>query len=143
MFEKSKQILKRLFGGSEPIQVTSASQPHVLAYRMSEAGITHNEKVLADIISVRVVEGKLEDDQIPSSMTLFFCPIEQVVVKKILEPGDREGIPSHLEAGLKTISAPNLRFKKKSGLYNLKNVILCANGKITVEGTPNTKWVKV
>lgn len=143
MFRKTKQTLKRLFNLPEPIQTTGVSQSHVLAFRMDHAGVSHDEQVLADLRNVRVVEGKLEEDQTAHSTSLFFCPMEKVLVKRRIKEGDGLGIDPYTKVNLVGIKAPNPILKKVSGLYNLENVLICANGVITIEATPSTKWVKV
>lgn len=142
MFKKTKQILKNLFIKSHEIQITSSSQPHVLAHRMNSANIEHDQTVLADIQNVRVIRGKLEEED-PSNITsLFFCPVEAVVVKEILSPGDGQYIATQ-QISLKGIKAPKHVLGRQGGLYNLTDILLHANGTITIKATPETKWVKV
>lgn len=143
MFKKTRELLKDVFSRTKDIQITNASQPHVLAVRMRQANLTHNEMALVDIKSVRVIKGKLEEEEPSNTTTMFFCPVENVIVKQRLAPGDGQYISDRLKVELDNIEAPKPIFGKQSGLYDIKNVLVRANGVITIKATPKTKWVKV
>lgn len=143
MFKKARKFLKDITSKTDDIQVSSASQPHVLAVRMRQAGLAHNDEALVDIKNVRVIKGKLEEDQPSNTTTLFFCPVQDIVIKKRIKPGDGQYIDDRLKVTLEGIRAPKPVLRKQDGVYNLEGVILCANGSITVKATSKTKWVKV
>jgi len=109
---------------------------------MNRAGIVHDQTVLADLHNVRVIKGKLEEDQPSNTTSLFFCPMDAVIVKEKLTQGDGAYIHTN-NVNLKGIKAPKPIFKGQGGVYNLTNVLLHANGAITIQATPETKWVKV
>lgn len=101
------------------------SQPHVLASRMRQANISHNEMVLADIVGVRVTEeGKLR-----------FCPVQSIEVTQRLSPGDEARIPNKV-----TLHGLKMSTFTRPDWYILKNVLIHANGTITITPTKETKW---
>jgi hypothetical protein len=122
------------------------SQPHVLQYMMRVKGMTHDTQALVDINNVRVADRAVltKDGLGEMKTTIFFCPMQcrDLKIKEIMHEGDGKYIP--LEAELNGVKAPkNKASLIDDGLYNLKNVILHSNGKITITPTVKTVWEAV
>lgn len=148
MFKKAKQVLSGLFRKDKLEQqqavqlVGKDSQPHVLATRVHMAGLKHEDQALVDLQNVRLVKGPLKRGDGAETITAFFCPMHEVVVKKKLKDGDGKNVDINSDVQLVGINAPT-DYTREQSLYNLKDVLVCSNGVITLEGTPKTKWEKV
>lgn len=142
MFKKVKRFAMDFLSKTDEIQVTEASQPHVLACRMNQAGLSHNEVALVDLPYVRVIKGKLEEAEASNMTTLFFCPMSPLEIKERVSAGDMYSIPDKLKVKLEGVTAPRPKFKRQAGIYTLTNVLVCANGSLTIKSTDATKWVR-
>ncbi len=142
MFQKAKQTIDKLLGRASRIHETRHSQPHVLVCRMHQAGLRHEDQALVDLNEIRLVKGKAGNGEDPNVLTVFFCPLDTVSIKQKLKEGDHQQINDRLQVQLIGIKPPK-PIGKQQGCYTLKNVLICANGMITIEGTPKTKWEKV
>lgn len=114
------------------VVATSYSQPHVLQHRMKEANLKHGDRVTANVGPVR-----LESNF--GKMVMYFCPTQSVKVHKQLEAGDGGKLPQE-DVVIEGVSVPaNI----KPGLYELKDVELCSNGRLQVIATADTKFEMV
>lgn len=125
---------------SESIEARIYSQPHALNVYMHQSSIKHGELVEANLKCVRVVPTNDQGEPKESGpLTVFFCPLAGIEVLQRLSPGDDREIPS-------TVKVHNLRAEngQRPGIYNLKNVLLYANGTINVMATKTTtlEWVQ-
>lgn len=116
---------------STPVMITSYSQPHVLQQRMKEEGLTHGDRVIANLSPVR-----LESNF--GRMIMYFCPMASVEVTKKIAAGDGGSLPP--EAILENMKTPETL---KPGLYTVKNVELFSNGTMRVIAGPKTEFVPV
>jgi len=102
------------------------SQGHVLNYRMSQAGLTHGETVIANIDRVRL-------EPINNDAIIYFCPLQEVDVLERISCGDGGELPPFAEVeGLKV----DRNFRP--GVYSIKNVKLHSNGVMRVMATEET-----
>lgn len=113
----------------QKIKTTFYSQSHVLQVRMHEQGLTHGDRVTADLNPVRL-------EPAPNGeMVMYFCPMQDITVKQLLERGDGGRLPD--DATIVGITAPK---NIVPGLYNLKNVQLYSNGTMQVIATAETEF---
>jgi hypothetical protein len=112
---------------SNPVIITSSSQPHVLQRKMKEKNMTHGETVTASISPVRV-------EAFSGKAVMYFCPLKEICILENVQEGDGGEIPN-----LATVEL-NIPATIKSGLYNLKNVRLTSNGTMQVMATAQTEW---
>lgn len=137
-------LFKRLFNklrrrtGSEELQVREFSQGHVLKAVMSDSRIKHGETVMADLNMVRIERTTEDGINSMGELTLFFCPLYGIKVTERLSAGDNEPLPEMVE--LHNFTVPR---SMESGLYEFKNILLHANGKINVTTTENTTMEKI
>lgn len=130
---KIGRIVKNIINSRKPIQVAEYSQPYALSCRAKHAGLTHDQKAIVDIGTVRI-----EKDWNTKIPTIYFCPTDMVEVKKVLQSGDGGGLPQRVQ--IIDIKPPKGKY---SGQYfTLKNVMLHSNGIITITPIPETEWVK-
>ena len=113
------------------VLTTSSAQPHVLREKMKEKKLTHGETVAASISPVRL-------ETAFGNMYLYFCPMQNIEVHRILTPGDGGDIPA--EVVVEGLSVPA---GTKPGLYALKNVRLSSNGSMQVIADTTTTWETV
>lgn len=115
--------------------IDSSSQPFMLKGRMEQAGMSHDQTVMADIQNVRLREegGK---------PILYFCAIAPLTIHKQISPGDGEPIPYELK--LNKVKIPKRLFKTNTdGYINIRNVKLYSNGTIQVIANSKTQYEKV
>lgn len=110
--------------------LTYYSQPHVLQQRMKEEKLTHGDRVIADISPVRL------EQNAAGKMVMYFCPMQNIVIKERIENGDGAAIPAEAIINGFAVSE-NL----PSGLYTLKNVELFSNGTMQVNVMGNSEFV--
>lgn len=117
------------------VHVLSYSQPHVLNHCMQQAGMTHDQQVVADLKGVRIRRGREVLDHLGVESTIFFCPLQWVNIKEIINEGDKGELPDE-------VAINGLKFPEDlpSGVYTLKNVVLHSNGKMSVTPTLTTEW---
>ncbi len=134
-------LLKRLFSGKkntesndEPLLVRAQSQPHVLQYKMMQEKINHGQTIEANLRFVRIVKTNTNGyPDFEGQLTAFFCPLERIEVISRLTPGDNQPIPEAVE--IHNLKLPS---NMKTGIYNINNVLLHANGSINVMATQHT-----
>src|SRR5438067_3129420 len=136
--KKENPFFSNLFGAkgqhaevSNPVTVTSYSQPHVLRQRMREENLSHGQTVKAHLSPVRL-------ESAPDRMILYFCPMKSIEVLNVVTSGDGGNIPA--EAKVDGLTIPD---GFEDGFYTLKNVVLTSNGTIQVRATEETVWEKV
>lgn len=134
LINKLRRSIKNRINAKKPVQLLQYSQPYTLSARAESAGLTHDQKAIVDIGPVR-----MERDWNTEIPTIYFCPTDKVVIKKVLQPGDGGKLPEKVQL-------INIRPPKKvnySGIYfTLKNVMLHSNGVITLASTPETEWAE-
>lgn len=120
----------------QKVSIDSSGQPAVLAIRMEDANMSHDQAVIADIPNVRVrKEGR-------SVANIYFCSIRPINVKEVINAGDGKSIPTEAKlSGIKI--SKELLEKNRDAYYNLKNVKLYSNGTIQVIATSETTFEKV
>lgn len=124
---KLLKTIKNIFTSNKriAINVNSYSQPHVLKLRMKQVKLTHGETIKGDIGPVRIEPIFKESPD----MTMFFCPLQDIVIKEQITAGDGGIIPEEvIISGFKNLIPKST----KPGLYNLKNVTLYSNGTMQV-----------
>lgn len=132
LLSRKKRVLSTT---TEPVSTKMQSQGYVLQTRMEHANIKHGEMVEANLNHVRIERTDEQGDRSKTGdLTLFFCPMEPVEVLERLKPGDYGLIPR--EVKLHNLALPT---DFVPGVYNMKNILLFANGTINVMATKNTK----
>jgi hypothetical protein len=116
---------------STPVSISYYSQQDVLQQKMQEEKLTHGQTVTANLSPVRMEFNF-------GKVTMYFCPMKRIQVLETLGKGDGGRIPS--EAIVEELDIPK---NYKSGLYNLKNVILTSNGTMQIKATNNTAWERI
>lgn len=115
--------------------VDSSSQSVMLSLRMMEKDLSHDQAVIADINVVRVREEA-------GKPVLYFCNIHPLNIRKVLNPGDGEEIPTELK--LHNVKIPRKLFGRHSDRYiNIKNVKLYSNGTMQIIANSETKYEPV
>jgi len=128
-------LLKGKFGTKEveqlnrPVIIGSFSQDYVLRERMSEAGMTHGQRVIADLDRIRI-------QTTGAGHVIFFCPLGRVRVTEILQKGDGGQIYQSLNTSK---FSPKSRGEVKDGSYRVKNVELYTNGTVQIISRPDTE----
>jgi len=115
---------------STPVTISYYSQQDVLQQRMREEKLTHGQTVTANLSPVRLEFSF-------GKVTMYFCPMRTIQVLETINEGDGGRIPP--EAIVEELSIPK---NYKSGLYNLRNVILTSNGTMQIKATDKTTWEK-
>jgi hypothetical protein len=123
---KSKETAKPQ--SATEVTVTSFSQPHVLKEKMEKVKMTHGQTVTATLSPVRL-------ERTFGEMVLFFCPMQNIEISKIISQGDGGEIPASV-----TAQGLMLPAGYKGGLYKLKNISLSSNGTIQVKSIDKTLW---
>jgi len=116
---------------STPVTISYYSQQDVLQQKMREEKLTHGQTVTANLSPVRLEFSF-------GKVTMYFCPMKRIQVLETLSDGDGGRIPP--EAIVEELDIPK---NYKSGLYNLKNVLLTSNGTMQIKATNNTTWERV
>ena len=120
------------FSSEGALKLAENHQPYGLRAYMQHARMRHDEKALVDVQRVRVEDASI----LGKGFLLYFCPMEGIEVKARLKKGDSKELP--YEVALIDVPSP-----EEAGYFNLKNVILHSNGKITLTSTPETEWEKL
>lgn len=132
-------LFKRLFKKikdrvtTEELQLREYSQEHIMQHYMRRADIKHEEKVVVNLRNVRIERTSEYGIKKNGELTLFFCPMDEIQVIKRLTQGDYGSIPGSVK--LHNFKVPK---SMKKGTYDIKNVILHANGSINVISTELT-----
>lgn len=114
------------------VSTNSYSQDYVLSLRMKCEEITHDQKVKADIMFVRLDTHWTDNHK---KSIIYFCPTQSVRVHSTIQQGDGGELPRNVK--MDDIWVPK---KMKKGLYNLRNVEIHSNGVISLATTPETQW---
>lgn len=124
------KIFRTLFGKAD-VELADSPQTNVLVSKLRGAKISHGKKAVVNLNHVRIENGTLKRKPI----TMYFCPMNGVQIIKHLQKGDGGRLPENSKLdGLK------IDRLSKSGIYNLKNVIIYPNGKVNIIQTPKTKF---
>jgi len=113
---------------STPVTISYYSQQDVLQQKMREEKLTHGQTVTANLSPVRLEFSF-------GKVTMYFCPMRTIQVLETINDGDGGRIPP--DAIVEELNIPK---SYKSGLYNLKNVILTSNGTMQIKATDRTTW---
>lgn len=105
--------------------VTAHSQTFRLRERMEEAKIRHGQTVSADIPNVRVLA------EAGSMGLIFFCNMEAIKVKQVMDAGDQESLPQG-------VVLEGLEFPE-SGAYDITDALISTNGNIRILADSRTR----
>lgn len=138
-FKKKEQKLE----GSETVVTNKYSQIHALKHHMRNANIRHGEIVEADLKGVRFRKARIGDDMLLEDseiglITAFFCPLDSVKVTQRLSSSDHYALPDELK--LHNFNVPK---DFSMGVYDIKNVLIHANGAINIMATKHTTLEKI
>lgn len=106
------------------MQLSVRSQVYVLREKLQEAGVGHNQRVVADVPDVLVSQG-----------VAYFCDVPQVVVTGSFGVPDGQELPhTAFFEGFGLVA---------DGLYDLNRVQIFTNGRIQITRLPETELVPV
>ncbi len=108
-------------------RVVEVDQGHVLVKTMQKARIKHGGTIRADIPDVRISSDK----------TIHFCEVRHINPIKDIKPDDGSQIPSTIQVQVNGLKFPG------RGNYDLRNVLIHTNGRVTVEVDKASEIVKV
>ncbi len=105
--------------------IGASSQVKILLDAVGQAGVRHGSRVVADLEMVRV-----DGTQYGDGGDVYFCNLPEIEVVKVIAKGDSLALSQ-------IVRMPDIVFSH-DGFFNLRNVLVTANGRLVISRIPET-----